>query len=96
VTLVVCTHHEPLTFSDYTDLKTGGTLHAVPGRVYDITPASGHVVPGFPVPWFAFADKEMLAAQEAADAERLAAEGAGAEAGEGDGTEPDQQEPPEG
>jgi hypothetical protein len=58
VTLVLYTHHEPLTFSDYTDLETGGTLHAEPGRVYDIAPASGHVVPGFPVPWFAFADEE--------------------------------------
>jgi hypothetical protein len=48
----VYTGHEALTFSDYLDLETGKTLYAEPGKVYDIGPASGHVVPGFPVPWF--------------------------------------------
>ena len=51
----VYTGHEALTFTDYLDLETGKTLHAEPGRMYDIAPASGHVVPGFPVPWFDFA-----------------------------------------
>ena len=55
---VAYTGHEALTFGDYLDLETGKTLHAVPGGVYDIAPASGHVVPGFPVPWFKFADEE--------------------------------------
>ena len=55
---VAYTGHEALTFGDYLDLETGKTLHAVPGGVYDIAPASGHVVPGFPVPWFTFADEE--------------------------------------
>ena len=90
MTLVLYTHHEPLTFSGYTDLETGGTLRAEPGRVYDITPASGHVVPGFPVPWFGFADEEAWAAQKAADEERLAAEGGEGEPspdGEAPGTE---------
>ena len=47
------TGHEALTFSDYLDLETGRTLHAEPGGVYDVGPASGHVVPEFPDPWFA-------------------------------------------
>jgi hypothetical protein len=51
----VYTGHEALTFSDYLDLETGKTLFAEPGGTYDIAPASGHVVPGFPVPWFDFA-----------------------------------------
>jgi hypothetical protein len=91
---VLYTHHEALTFSDYTDLETGGTLHAVPGRVYDITPASGRVVPGFPTPWFDFADEETRAAQKGAAAEQLAAESAASEgAGDGEGPAPDGGEP---
>ena len=50
--------HEALTFSDYVDLDTGRTLHAVPGGVYDLAPASGRVVPAFPEPWFTAADLE--------------------------------------
>lgn len=50
--------HEALTFTDYTDLETGKTLHAVPGGTYDITPASGRVVPEVPEPWFASAAPE--------------------------------------
>jgi len=49
---VVYAHHEPLTFTDYLNLETGQTLHAVPGETYDIAPASGHVVPDLPEPWF--------------------------------------------
>ena len=49
---VAYVHHEALTFSDYTDLGTGKTLHAVPGGAYDIAPASGRVVPEVPEPWF--------------------------------------------
>ena len=48
----IYTGHEALTFSDYTDLDTGRTLHAQPGRMYDVAPASGRVVPQFPEPWF--------------------------------------------
>ncbi len=44
--------HEALTFSDYIDLEAGKTLAAEPGRVYDIAPASGRVVPEVPEPWF--------------------------------------------
>ncbi len=44
--------HEALTFSDYMDTESGKTLYAEPGRVYDITPASGRTVPGVPEPWF--------------------------------------------
>lgn len=50
--------HEALRFNDYLDLETGRTLLAEPGGVYDIIPASGHVVPDFPSPWFAAADRE--------------------------------------
>ena len=46
------TGHEALTFTDYIDLEAGKTLHAVPGGTYDIAPASGHVVPELPEPWF--------------------------------------------
>lgn len=49
----VYTGHEALTFTDYTDLETGKTLHAEPGETYDIAPASGRLVPDIPVPWFA-------------------------------------------
>ena len=48
----VYTGHEALTFTDYLDLDTGKTLHAEPGRVYDITPASGRAAEGVPAPWF--------------------------------------------
>ena len=79
MTLAAYNGHEALTFPDYLDLDTGKTLYAEPGRTYDIAPASGHVVPGFPVPWFGFADDEARAAHEAAaEAERLAAESAAA------------------
>lgn len=65
------TGNEPLTFSQYIDVSTGKTLHAVPGGVYDITPASGHEVPEIPVPWFTWIEdggewEKMLAAFEGA------------------------------
>jgi hypothetical protein len=63
----VYTGHEALTFSDYLDLNTGKTLYAQPGRTYDIAPASGRVVPGFPVPWFDFAGDETRAAEPSAE-----------------------------
>ena len=44
--------HEALTFKDYIDLETGRTLHAEPGGVYDIMPASGRNVDDIPAPWF--------------------------------------------
>jgi hypothetical protein len=43
---------ETLTFNDYIDLGTGKTLHAEPGGVYDITPASGRLVDEVPAQWF--------------------------------------------
>jgi hypothetical protein len=52
VTLAAYNGHEPLTFTDYLDLGTGKTLHAEPGVVYDVAPASGRVVPDMPEPWF--------------------------------------------
>lgn len=90
MTLAVYNGHEALTFSDYLDLETGKTLYAEPGRTYDIAPASGHVVPGFPVPWFGFADDEARAAAQAAEDEaaRLAAESG--EPGDGEGSGPDE------
>ena len=54
--------HEALTFTDYIDLEAGKTLHAEPGRVYDIAPASGHVVPEVPEPWFVRAEGEPVPA----------------------------------
>jgi hypothetical protein len=60
---------EALTFNDYTDLETGKTLHAIPGGTYDIAPASGHVVPEVPEPWFTLLPEEdPYAAEPAADA----------------------------
>lgn len=56
------TGHEALTFSDYTDQETGKTLHAEPGGVYDVTPASGRAVPEVPEPWFTAAGPKALEA----------------------------------
>ena len=50
--------HEALTFNDYIDVETGRTLFAEPGHSYDIIPASGHLVPDFPAPWFVAAEWE--------------------------------------
>ena len=53
MTLAVYNGHEALTFTDYTDLATGQTLHAEPREEpYDVAPASGRVVPEVPEPWF--------------------------------------------
>lgn len=52
MTLAAYSGHEPLTFTDYLDLGTGRTLHAVPGGIYDIIPAGGRAVPDVPWPWF--------------------------------------------
>lgn len=52
MTLATYTGHEPLTFPDYLDLGTGRTLTAEPGETYDITPASGRLVPDIPQGWF--------------------------------------------
>ena len=49
---VAYTGHEALTFTDYIDLEAGKTLHAEPGGVYDIAPASGRNVLEVPEPWF--------------------------------------------
>ena len=49
---VAYTGTEALTFSQYIDGETGRTLHAEPGGVYDILPASGHSVPEIPAGWF--------------------------------------------
>jgi hypothetical protein len=60
---------EALTFSQYMDLDTGKTLTAEPGGVYDITPASGHVVDDVPEPWFTAAEPKAIEAGPAADDE---------------------------
>jgi hypothetical protein len=88
---VVYTYHEPRTFSDYMDLETGKTLYAVPGGTYDVAPASGRVVPGFPVPWFGFADDEARDAAQAAEDEagRLAGKSAAGEGAEDSAPPPD-------
>ena len=49
---------EALTFSQYMDAETGRTLHAEPGGVYDVMPASGHVVPEIPAGWFVPVDEQ--------------------------------------
>ncbi len=83
--LAAYTGHEALTFSDYLDLETGKTLHAEPGRTYDIAPASGRLADEVPLQWFTPVDAEDRAAgPDAAEAERLAAETAAA----GDGEDP--------
>ena len=64
----VYTGAEALTFNDYIDLDTGRTLTAVPGGVYDITPASGHAVPDVPEPWFTLVEAGSSAGQPGADA----------------------------
>ena len=56
---------EALTFSQYIDLDTGKTLTAEPGGVYDIAPASGHVVDDVPAPWFTAAEPNALVAAPA-------------------------------
>jgi hypothetical protein len=65
--------HEALTFSDYIDLEAGKTLHARPGRVYDIAPASGRVVPEVPEPWFIAVNDEAWNQARAALDEALKA-----------------------
>ena len=53
MTLAAYNGHEALTFTDYTDLATGQTLHAEPREEpYDVAPASGRAVPEVPEPWF--------------------------------------------
>ena len=88
----VYTGHEALTFSDYLDLNTGKTLYAEPGRTYDIAPASGRVVPGFPVPWFDFADDEAQVAEPSAEEAGESAAGEdSAPPPDGEASEEDQQ-----
>ena len=90
MTYAIYTGHETLTFPDYTDLGTGRTLTAEPGKSYDVSPASGRAVPDIPEGWFVPADpEEWEAARAAAEAERLVAENAAAEDGAGDGPAPD-------
>ncbi len=52
------TGNEALTFTQYIDAETGMTLRAEPGGVYEIVPASGHVVPEMPAGWFVPADEQ--------------------------------------
>ena len=59
--------HEALTFTDYIDLEAGKTLHAVPGGVYDIAPASGRNVLEVPEPWFVAVDPPPAAEVWAAE-----------------------------
>lgn len=58
---VAYTGHEALTFTDYIDMEAGRTLHAEPGGMYDIAPASGRVVPEIPEPWFVLVAPEAPA-----------------------------------
>jgi len=94
VTRAVYTGHETLTFTDYLDGETGRTLTAEPGRVYEVAPASGRLVPDIPAGWFTPADPEEWAAKQAAEAEaeaeRLAAQTAAAESGGGEDAPPDE------
>ena len=60
---VAYTGHEALTFTDYIDLEAGKTLHAEPGGVYDIAPASGRNVLEVHEPWFAAVAGEAPAPQ---------------------------------
>jgi hypothetical protein len=62
VTRAAYVGHEVLTFSDYTDQETGKTLHAEPGGVYDVAPASGRAVPEVPEPWFVTVEPKALEA----------------------------------
>lgn len=62
MTRAAYTGHEVLTFADYLDLETGKTLHAEPGRSYDVAPASGRVVPEMPEPWFVAVEPKALEA----------------------------------
>ena len=52
MTLAAYNGSEALTFSDYVNLETGRTLHAEPGKVYEVAPASGRPVPDVPEGWF--------------------------------------------
>ena len=52
------TGQEALTFSQYMDTGTGRTLHAEPGGIYEVMPASGHVVPEIPAAWFVPVDEQ--------------------------------------
>lgn len=86
--------HEALTFTDYTDLDTGRTLHAEPGGVYDIAPASGRNVGDIPEPWFTAAEPLAIEAGPAdgdGDGEGFHAELTGES-----GPDPEHPEDPEG
>ena len=52
------TGQETLTFSQYMDTSTGRTLAAEPGGIYEVMPASGHVVPEIPTGWFVPVDEQ--------------------------------------
>ena len=96
MTLAAYNGSEALTFSDYVDLETGRTLHAEPGHVYDVAPASGRVVPEFPEPWFTpapprtrtFASGGIVTAPASLAGEGTAAEAPG-EPGAGEDPEPE-------
>ena len=49
---------ETLTFSQYMDGETGRTLAAEPGGIYEVMPASGHIVPEIPTGWFVPVDEQ--------------------------------------
>ena len=87
------TGQEALTFSQYIDVETGKTLRAEPGGVYEVIPASGHVVPEIPVPWFEWVEddeawEKMRAAFKSA---RQAADEPPEEGGESGETETDRE-----
>jgi hypothetical protein len=58
VTLAAYTGHETLTFPDYLNLATGKTLTAEPGESYDVSPASGRLVPDIPAALFTVTDED--------------------------------------
>ena len=97
MTLAAYNGHEALTFTDYLDLATGKTLHAEPGEVYDVAPASGRVVPDFPDPWFTPVTGGVVTGSAGLAGEGAAAEGDAApgSSDEGAGGEPAHDEDPE-
>lgn len=79
MTLAAYHGHETLTFPDYTDLDTGRTLTADPGRSYDVAPASGRLVPDLPAGWFT-----PLEGEDRGEGEAVAGEAAEPVPGDGE------------
>jgi len=98
VTRAAYTGHEALTFTDYLDLESGKTLHAEPGRTYDVAPASGRLVPDIPAGWFTPAlpdSAETVETVEAGEGAPAEGDGAPGPGGEEAGGEPETDTPPQ-